>query len=111
MALGTATVVEEAAAGKGTLRADLLSFAGDDAYAANGTTGFQAFVREALGRGNVEVIGVLPQDCGGYLPVYDKAGDRLKVFYVNADAADGPMIEVPNGDISAATFRLIVLSH
>jgi hypothetical protein len=110
MAIGAITVLNKMQI-SGTLNHDLISFAGDGTYPANGSPGFQAAVRAALGKGNVTVMYVVPQDCGGYFPVYDSAGDKLKVFYSdNNNAADGPMIENAAGNLSAITFKLIVVS-
>lgn len=111
MAIGAITVLEKSSA-LGGHRADLISFAGDGAYPTGGTAAFQAAVRAALGVGSVEIVACLPQDCGGYSPCYDKANDKLKVYYNDYDAvADGPDIQVPNTtNLSAVTFRLLVLS-
>ncbi len=111
MALGTITVgVKEHAPGH--MRMDLMSFAGDGSYPTNGTAAFQASVRAALGVGNVEVLAVIPQDCGGYVPCYDKAADKLKVYYSNSDSSDGPLIEVPNAtSLSGVTFKVMIVSR
>lgn len=103
MALGTITVVKAFEAG-GPLRMDLISFPADGAYATGGTAGFQTTIRNALDRGNVEILGVIAQDCNGFNPVYDKANDKLKVYAANNT-------EVANAtDLSANTFYLIVAS-
>lgn len=111
MAIGTITVAEKTAA-EGPVRHDLISFLGDGSYPTGGTAAFQAKVRAALGGMNVEVVAVYPQDCGGYMPCYDKTNDKLKVFYVdNNNASDGPQIEVPNTtNLSGVTFNVVVLS-
>ena len=60
--------------------------------------------RNALDRGNVEVLGVIAQDCNGFNPVYDKANDKLKVYAANNT-------QVANAtDLSANTFYMIVVS-
>lgn len=102
MALGLITVLE-VSAGDGPLRADLISFPGDNAYPTGGTTNFQALVRAALGKGRIEIIGVVGQDCGGRTPVYDKALDKLKVYNGTSEVSNA-------SDQSAVTFRMIVLS-
>lgn len=111
MAIGAITVVERVDIG-GHARMDLLSFAGDGAYPTGGTAGFQAAVRSAVGAGNLELVGVLPQDCGGYHVAYDKAADKLKVYHGDNDGgADGPGVEVPNAaDLSAVTLRLLAIT-
>jgi len=111
MALGTITVTKKTQVGDGPVRFDLLSFAGDGAYPSGGSTGFQALVRAALGVGNVEVLAVIAQDCGGYQPIYDKAADKLKVYYGdNNNASDGPLVENATANLSGTTFKVLVLS-
>lgn len=105
MALGTISHDVRHGEGVGPIGVDLISMAGDDSYPTGGTESFQDTVRSALGKGNVEVIGVIPQDCGGLVPVYDKANDKLKVF----NRSDGA--EASAGDLSGTTLNLIVLSR
>jgi hypothetical protein len=110
MAIGAITVVSKTQV-TGPLNVDQISFAGDGAYPANGTPGFQALVRAALGKGNVTILYLIPQDCGGYIPVYDNVADKLKVYYSdNNNAADGPMIENATANLSGQTFKITVLS-
>ena len=110
MALGTITVVNKSQI-SGTLNHDQIQFAGDGAYPANGTPNFQTLVRAALGKGNVTVLYVVPGDCGGYVPVYDAAADKLKVYYSDSNnASDGPMIENATANLSGVTFRVVVVS-
>ena len=106
MALGTATVVKRAE-GDGPLRADVLSFLGDDGYPAGGTPNFEAFVIAAVGRGALEIVGVVAGESGGFLVGYDFANDKLKVYEAGADAA--PLDEVA-GDQSANTYQVTILS-
>lgn len=101
MALGTITVLEKHQI-SGTLNHDEIIFTGDTAYAAGGTVGFQALVRKALNKGNVNIITVENMDSGGQTAVYDNANDKLKIFNGTAEHA--------NGDLSATTFRLVVVS-
>lgn len=104
MALGAATQGAEVGQEGGPTFFQLLTFLGDDAYPTGGTENFQAFVRTSMAnRGNVEVIGVIPQDCGLHRPVYDKATDKLKVLLGSTG------VEVGAGDNSAITYNLIVL--
>lgn len=110
MAIGNITVINKMQI-SGTLNLDTISFAGDNAYAAGGSGGFQAAVRKALGKGNVTILAVIPQDCGGYNPVYDPATDKLKLFVGdNNNAADGPGVENATTDTSSTTLRLVVVS-
>lgn len=81
-----------------------ISFAGDGAYPTGGTVAFQAKV-QALFEDHREVITIIPGDCGGYRPVYDKANDKLKVFDENTGA------EVANTtSLSGTTFNIAVVS-
>lgn len=110
MAIGTITVVSKTQI-PGPLNIDQISFAGDAAYGAGGTAAFQASVRAALGKGNVTILHIIPVDCGGYVPMYDTATDKLKVMYSdNNNASDGPLIENATANISATTFKLMVVS-
>jgi len=111
MAIGAITVLEKSSA-DGPFHVDLLSFAADGAYPTGGTAAFQAAVRTALAKGAVELVAVVPQDCGGYTVCYDKANDKLKVYYNDYDAvADGPDIQVPNAtNLAAVTFVVMAIS-
>lgn len=110
MAIGTITVINKMQA-DGPLNLDTIAFAGDATYPASGSPGFQALVRKALNKGNVTILYVISQDSGGYFPIYDVAGDKLKVFVGdNNNASDGPLVENASADLSATTFRLVVVS-
>lgn len=110
MAIGAITEVAgvDGPGGNDPLFCNLISFAGDGAYAAGGTGNFQALVQAAIGSGR-EVLGVIGQDCGGYVPVYDKAANKLKV-YEQSNTATSPLIETATANLSAVTFRMLVLS-
>lgn len=90
---------------------DLVHFTGDSAYPTGGTASFKSKIRD-LANDNRQPLAVIGQDCGGYVPVYDHANDKLKVYYANNDGgADGPLIEVPNAtDLSGVTFNVLVIS-
>lgn len=110
MAIGAITVINKSQM-PGPLNIDEVSFAGDGAYPAGGTAGFQAIIRAALQKGNVTLLFVVPMDAGGYVPFYDVANDKLKVMYSdNNNAADGPLIENATANLSGVTFRMKVLS-
>jgi hypothetical protein len=110
MALGTITVPAslDNPGGPTPVQVDNISFLGDDAYAAGGTADFQALFR-AVTKNNREVLAVIGGDCGGYVPVYDKANDKLKV-YEQTNVATSPLIETATSDLSGTTFNLTVLS-
>ena len=110
MALGAITVADFAGRGKDPVFHDALSFAGDGAYVAGGTL-FLALFQTAVNASR-KILAVVPIDCGGYLPQWDAAAGRLKLYYGdNNNAADGPLIEVANGDYSAVTLKLLVISQ
>jgi hypothetical protein len=101
MALGTITVIQKTQ--HDGLNHDIISFAGDSAYATGGSASFTAAVRKALGKGNVQVLYVIPQDTAGKTPVYDQAADKLKIYSGATEASAG--------DQSASTYRLVVVSQ
>jgi hypothetical protein len=110
MAIGAITVVSKSQV-PGPLNVDQIAFAGDGAYPSAGTPGFLALVRAALGKGNITILNVVAQECGGYQIVYDGVADKLKVLYIdNNNAADGPMIENATANLSGVTFNLLILS-
>lgn len=103
MALGPITSIVDGGFGTtGPLSAELINIVGDSAYPTGGTTGFQAKVR-ALYKSSWEVMAVIPQDCAGYQPCYDKANDKLKVFALNgSEVAD-------TTNLSAVNFKVLLL--
>lgn len=119
MALSTLTC--DKAAGFGVIAPTpqaRISFAGDAAYATNGSAGFAAKVATALEAAGLkpgtltsaQILAVVSLECGGYKAEYIHSTDKLKVYYGNYDASDGPQIEVPNAtDLSAVTFNVLVL--
>lgn len=110
MALGTMTAGVGVGQDGGPVIAHQISMAGDGAYPGGGTPGFQALVRAALDKGALEILAVMPHGaCGGYVPVYDKANDKLMMFEANSDAADGPLQESTTANMSAVTLHLTVL--
>lgn len=109
MALGAITkVISHGERGSDPIFLVLLSIVGDGAYASGGTAAFEASVRTVAGMKDVDVLGVMPQDCGGYIPVYDRTADKLKV-YEQTDAATSPLIETATSDLSGTTFEMIVV--
>jgi len=103
MSLGTVTVGDKAGQKRAPQFVDHLQFAGDGAYPSGGTADFQEYVQAAFGDKR-EVIGVLGQDCGDFVPVYDKANDKLKV-YKRSDGAEA------SGNLSTTTFNILVFSY
>lgn len=104
MALGEIEVLEGHAA-DGNLRVDTLKFTGDTAYPTGGTPGIRNLVREALGKGSLTIVSILPVDGSGKTLGYDVENDKLKVY-----AAAGT--ETPNAtNLSTLTFTVSVVSR
>ena len=90
---------------------DVVSFLGDDSYPAGGTLAFEATLRAVVGDSR-EIIAVIGQDCGGYVPVYVPSTGALKVYEGDYDpAATGPLTENATADLSGTTFNLLVISR
>jgi hypothetical protein len=103
MAVGAATVLGRYSHDSRPGMMDVLQFAGDNAYPAGGSPNFRAFVRQAVARGSLDIIAVLPLDTAGYGVFYDQATDRLRI------TAPGGGAEA-TGDLSGTTFRVLVIS-
>ncbi len=87
---------------------DVLTFAGDTSYPTGGTVGFGAAIKAFYQDGR-QVLAVIGQDCGGYVPVYLPGTDALKVYKSAGSAA--AMVEVSNAtDLSGTTFNVLVIS-
>lgn len=114
MAIGTMTAAPAVtASGNATpIFLDTVSFAGDSSYPTGGTASFED-AYQTLKKSDREIIGVVPLDCGGYVPAYDKANDKLKVYRaLYGGGAAGPLVEVTNGvDLSGTTFQLLIISR
>lgn len=111
MAIGAITSeAEHGHRGTDAIFLELISFAGDGTYSAGGTAGFQTSVRAALDAGDIEILAVFGQDCGGYVPVYDKDNDKLKV-YEQTDTATSPLIETATANLSGTTFNVLVIAR
>jgi hypothetical protein len=101
MALGTVTVKGRFNHdGRPTMN-DIISFAGDAAYPAGGIPNFRALVRQAVGRGSLDIVYALLLNGSGQV-YYDRATDKLKIF--TAEGAE------TSGDTSGTTFELLVVS-
>jgi len=103
MALAIITSVNENGQDGSNVICKLVSFLGDAAYPTGGTPGFAASLSAAIGRGNLTILAVVPQDCGLHAPVYDAANDKLKVIVGSTG------LEVAPGDQSAITYNLLCI--
>jgi hypothetical protein len=88
---------------------DVVNFAGDGAYPTGGSVGLLAKM-QALYGDTRKPFAVVPLDCGGYVPAYIEATDKLKV-YKSAGSAIALAEVANNADLSATTFNLLVLSR
>ncbi len=89
-----------------------VSVAGETSYVTGGTTGLLAALR-ANRKDKSQILGIIPQDCGGFFLVYDTTTDKLKVYQVDPTAgAVGPAPEVVAAqNLSTTTFNFIVISY
>ena len=108
MALGTLTrVAAKSGDSSKPVFYDRVSFVGDTSYPTGGTTGFDALITALLGDAR-EVVAIIPEDCGAYLPVYlPDNGGTFKVY----EGTAGANAEVANTTaLDGVTFNLLVLS-
>jgi hypothetical protein len=110
-ALGTITFDDETD-GQGPLFVTRVHFSGVASYAVGGSTGLQAALRAHFGDQRT-IIGIIPQDCGGYLPYYTPATDKLGAYWYDPTAgAAAALPEVATTtDLHTVTFNLVVLSY
>lgn len=90
---------------------DVVSLAGDGAYATGGSTGFDTAF-QALTKTGREILSVEPVGaCGGYVPRWDYANKKLLVYTSNG-AGPAALAEFTNGgNLSGTTFKLLVKSR
>lgn len=88
----------------GSLRAVVASVAFDNSY----PTGGESIAASKFGLGKIEFL--IAQSTGGYIFAWDNANSKLLAYYGdNNNAADGPLIEVPNATDLAALTAVPVL--
>lgn len=109
MALANPSIVSTSghpgAAASEPLYATRIAFDGDSAYPAGGTPDFQQFFRTLTGQTRT-VVGVMPQDCGIYVPTYvPGTPDKLKVYLRSTGAEAAP------GSLAATRFNVVVISN
>lgn len=108
MALGTTTLITSGGADAGQVNVDRLTVVLDNSYPTGGYTGLANKIKGATNR-TPTILGVTSQGSDGYVYTWDYANSKLMIFYSNSDAADGPLIQVPNEtDLSAITATLLV---
>jgi hypothetical protein len=90
---------------------DVLNFDLQADYNVAGLLLFSAAVKASLGT-NRTVIGVFAVDCKGLLPYYKVATDTLIFRWGAYTGGDGPLIDVPTGNMAGYTsVRLGVISQ
>ena len=106
--IGAITVGDQGGqAASAPMRAIPLQFLGDGEYPADGTPTFEDLVQAKL-KETVTLIAVIAGDCVGYVPVYDRTNDKLKVYEAGADG--GPLDEVTaSTDLGGVTFNVVAL--
>lgn len=105
MAIENFALVDETSVGSQGVQVYRITFDGDGTYPAGGTVDFQDLVRTFLGR-EVIILGLFPNDCGGYLPALTSDG-KLKVYEAAADGS--PFDETATADLSETTFDVTLL--
>lgn len=105
MALGTLTLVSAAVRGPSDpVFTDVVTVVGDNSYPTGGSTGMLAKIRAAM-KDQREILTVIDAAApGGRRCAYDQANEKLMVF-----GTTGAEIAATT-DLSAVTFRLVVLS-
>lgn len=104
------TLVHSKSSNPGPLFAAVLTIALDVAYAAGGYADFQATVRTALEKPGFTLLGVFPNEAAGYVPVYDRVNDKLKIYEGDYNPAGvGPLTDNATADLSAVDIELVVI--
>jgi|GEM_PF-4599025 hypothetical protein len=70
-----------------------------------GTLDFTDFVKAACGLGEIEILGIVPCDCGLFVPEYYKANDSLAVFVRSTG-----LNVAATTDLSTVKFNVVVLA-
>lgn len=106
MALASLTRVTQVGGKEGPIFHDLVTLAGDAAYAAGGSTGFLAKYRALSGRKGAEILAVFDQSQPNTLSElsYDHTNDKLFARVRTTG------VESAVSDQSAVTYRLLVLA-
>jgi len=80
-------------------------------YDAAGLLNFKTLIKTALGVGRT-VLAVFPVNAKGLLCRYDAVADTLFFLWGNYAGANGPLIDVPTGNMAAYTdLQLGVISQ
>jgi uncharacterized protein YqjF (DUF2071 family) len=106
MALGNLTRVKQSGQKEGPIFHDLVTLAGDAAYASGGSAGFLAKYRALSGRKGAEILAVVDQSQPDTLSAleYDHTNDKLFARVRTTG------VESAVSDQSAVTYRLLVIA-
>lgn len=76
-------------------------------------TGGEPVLASEFGLTKIEALMATPANVDGYVPSWDRTNSKLVALYGdNNNAADGPLIEVPNAtDLSAVQVSLLVIGY
>jgi len=85
---------------------DIFAVAFDSSY----PTGGESLTAANLDLDSIELV--LAPPSGGYVFQYDYTAHKLMAYYGNYDAADGPLIEVPDTtNLSTISTRILVIGE
>lgn len=83
---------------------DLVSFAGDAAHVAGGTTGLEALLQAKSKDGRV-IIGWIDQSIGSHFAVYDYANKKFKCLVRTTG------VDAGSANLAGVTFKGILVSR
>lgn len=98
--------------GQGPLFVTRVHFAGVASYQVAGSTGLLTQLRAHYGDQRT-IIGIIPQDCGGFVPYYTVGTDKLGAYWYDPTAVSAAALPevATTTDLHLTTFTLIVLSY
>jgi hypothetical protein len=110
-AIPTITVDEEIDA-QGPIFFTRVHFIGVASYQVGGSTGLLTQLQAEFGDSR-KILGIIPQDCGGYVPFYIPATDKFGAYWYDPTAgAAAALPEVATTtDLHTTTFNLVVMSY
>lgn len=107
MSLGTITGVAAVGQEGGPIFVERVTIVGDDSYPTGGTTGAEALIQAALGKGSVEILAAIHQGpvASDFALSYDKAADTLVARVWSTGAQVGNSV-----DLSGVTFEMLIIA-
>ena len=106
MALGAITGVAAVGHEGGPEFIERVTIVGDGSYPTGGTALFQAAVRAALGKGNLELLAVIHQGPIGadFVIAYDKANDKLTARVASTGVEVAGAVDMSGTTLEALIF-------